>query len=146
MQLWDTAGTEKFNSVSPGFYRNTESCVLVFDLTNKDSFDNIEFWKKNFLNSLNPPEGDKYPFVLIGNKNDLNDSIKVKDQEIQKYCSEHNNMPYFSCSAKDCQNIEEAFSKVVDLAYERVTKDTDIILPEIQNIKIEKEPQGKKCC
>ena len=146
MQLWDTAGTEKFNSVSAGFYRNTQTCVLVFDLTNKDSFDNIEIWKKEFLNHLSPPEGDKYPFVLIGNKSDLNDSIKVNDQEIQKYCSEHNNMPYFSCSAKDYLNIEEAFSKVADLAYEREIKDTEVILPEVQNIKIEKEPQGKKCC
>jgi len=50
--------------------------------------------------NLNPPEGDKFPFVLLGNKNDIIESIKVKDENIQRYCNSHNNMPYFPVSAK----------------------------------------------
>ena len=86
LQLWDTAGTEKYHSLGQGFYRNTELCVLVFDQTNIETFQHIEIWRKDFLESLNPPEGDKYPFVLLGNKNDRTDEIKVNQEDIDKYC------------------------------------------------------------
>ena len=84
---------------------NSESCVLVFGLTTVDSFKNIETWRKEFLSSLNPPDPDTYPFVLDGNKNDLKNNIKVTDEKIQAYCKEHNNMPYFSASAKEDVNL-----------------------------------------
>jgi GTPase SAR1 family protein len=98
------------------------------------------------LESLNPPEGEKYPFVLIGNKNDLKDIIQVKDEEINKYCSSHNNMPYFSCSAQNNDNVEEAFNKVADLAFDRHTKNDVMPLPEIKPIQIIPEPPKKKLC
>ena len=60
LQIWDTAGTERYNSMGQSFYRNSEACVLVFDLTNKDSFKNVEVWRNDFLSSLNPPDADKY--------------------------------------------------------------------------------------
>ena len=47
------------------FYRNAESCVLVFDLTIEESFKNVETWRNEFLFILNPPDADKYPFILI---------------------------------------------------------------------------------
>ena len=146
LQLWDTAGSEKYHSITSGFYRNSETCVLVFDLTNSSSFENVEVWRKEFLENLNPPEGDKYPFVLLGNKNDLKDIIQVKDEDIQQYCSSHNNMPYFSVSAQTSENVDEAFIKVADLAFERNTQNDEMPLPEIKPIQVIKEPEKKKCC
>ena len=146
LQLWDTAGSEKYHSITSGFYRNSETCVLVFDLTNSSSFENVEVWRKEFLENLNPPEGDKYPFVLLGNKNDLKDIIQVKDEDIQQYCSSHNNMPYFSVSAQTSENVDEAFIKVADLAFERNTQNDEMPLPEIKPIQVVKEPEKKKCC
>ena len=93
--------------------------MLIFDLTNKQSFENVEFWRIELLRNLNPPEGDKYPFVLLGNKNDIKESIMVKDEDIQKYCNSHNNMPYFSVSAKENEMLEESFKKVAELAFKR---------------------------
>jgi small GTP-binding protein len=146
LQMWDTAGSERYHSITSGFYRNSETCILVFDLTNTTSFDNVEVWRKEFLESLNPPEGDKYPFVLIGNKNDLKDMTQVKDEDIQKYCNSHNNMPYFSCSAQNNDNVEEAFYKVADLAFERNTKNDEMPLPDLKPIQIFQEPEKKPCC
>ena len=146
LQLWDTAGTEKYHSLGQGFYRNTELCVLVFDQTNIESFKHIEEWRKVFLESLNPPEGDKFPFVLLGNKNDMKEEIKVTQEQIDKYCGKHNNMPYFSVSAQFNSNVEEAFSKVADMALERNTQNDDVIIPEVKPLQINKEPEGKKCC
>ncbi len=146
LQLWDTAGTEKYHSLGQGFYRNTELCVLVFDQTNLESFQNIESWRKDFLIILNPPENDKYPFVLLGNKNDMKDEIKVNQEEIDKYCQMHNNMPYFSVSAQSSLNIEEAFNKVADMAFERSNKNDEVIMPEVVPVQIEKKNQRKKKC
>ena len=146
LQLWDTAGSERYHSISSGFYRNSESCILVFDLTSVESFQNIELWRKEFIENLNPPEGDKYPFVLFGNKNDITEDIKVKDEEIQKYCKEHNDMPYFSVSAKNNDNVEEGFTKVGDLAFERYTKNDQMPLPEMKPIIVQKMPEKKKFC
>ena len=146
LQLWDTAGTEKYHSLGQGFYRNTELCVLVFDQTNIESFQHIDTWRKEFLESLNPPEGERYPFVLLGNKNDMKDEIKVKQEDIDKFCDNHNNMPYFSVSAQLNSNVEEAFDKVAELALIRNTQNDDIILPEIKPLQVEKEPEKKGCC
>ena len=146
LQLWDTAGTEKYHSLGQGFYRNTELCVLVFDQTNLESFQNIETWRKDFLASLNPPEGDKYPFVLLGNKNDKENEIKVNQEEIDKYCEIHNKMPYFSVSAQFNINIEEAFNKVADMALERNIQNDEVIMPEVVPVQIEKEYKSKKIC
>ena len=95
LQLWDTAGTERYNSMGASFYRNSDLCVLVFDLTNEDSFKDVETWRNDFLKILEPPDGDKFPFVLLGNKCDQDGNINVTKEQIDAYCKEHNDMPYF---------------------------------------------------
>ena len=148
LQIWDTAGTERYNSMGQSFYRNSEACVLVFDLTVIDSFKNIENWRKDFLSSLNPPDADTYPFILVGNKSDMNENIKVNSDDIDAYCKEHNNMPYFATSAKEDVNLEETFAKVADLAYERNSKNEDNFVPaQTKFLKVTKEEKKeKKCC
>ena len=96
LQIWDTAGSEKFHSIGTGFYRNCEACILVFDLTNQDSFKNVEEWRKIFLKNYTPPDENKFPFALFCNKNDMTSDIKVTEEDIKMYCLGHNNMPYFS--------------------------------------------------
>ena len=147
LQLWDTAGGEKYHSIASSFYRNTETCVLVFDLSNPDSYKNIEIWRNEFLKQLNPSEGDKFPFILLGNKSDLGNS-SIAQEEVENYCKAHNNIPFFMTSAKDNINIDEAFNKIIDLTYERNSKNEDNFVP-VNNIKITREEpkkKKKKCC
>ena len=147
LQLWDTAGTEKYHSMGSSFYRNTEACILVFDLTNLDTFKSIENWRTTFLSQLNPSEPNIYPFILLGNKSDLNNNIQSIQEEIDNYCKEHNNMPFFMTSAKDNINLEEAFNKIIDLAIEKNVKNEDNFVPT-KNLKltVEKPKKKKKCC
>lgn len=145
LQLWDTAGTEKFHSMGSGFYRNSETCILVFDVTNQKSFENVEGWRIEFLKQLNPPDAESYPFVLIGNKNDMKEEIKVSDSDIENYCKEHNNMAYFSTSAKDNINLEEAFSQVADLAFTRNSKNEEVYVPENKPLQINREEKKSGC-
>ena len=146
MQIWDTAGTERYNSMGQNFYRNSEACILVFDLTDKESFECIDVWRKEFLDNLGPEEPESFPFVLVGNKSDMKDDIKVTNEEIEAYCKEHKNIPYFATSAKEDIGLEETFGKVADLAYERIIKN-DIILPKKPNfIIVNNQPKKKGCC
>ena len=147
LQLWDTSGGEKYHSMGSSFYRNAETCILVFDLTKSDSFKNIEIWRTEFLKQLNPPEGDKFPLILLGNKSDLG-NMQITQEEINNYCREHNNMPFFMTSAKENINLEEAFNKIIDLAYERNNKNDENFVP-VNNIKLTREEpkkKKKKCC
>ena len=148
LQLWDTAGTERFHSIGASFYRNSVLCILVFDLTNPDTFNNIDIWRKTFLDQLQPQNPESFPFVLIGNKNDMKNDIKVDNATIENFCKEHNNIPYFSVSAQENINVEEAFTKVGELAYEKNIKEEDNFVPN-NNVNVHFEtPQEpkKKCC
>ena len=78
LQIWDTAGQEKFQSLGYAFYRGADSCALVFDITNQKSFDNITKWKEGFIEHAAPPDPHRFPFVLIGNKLDRESERKVK--------------------------------------------------------------------
>mgnify|MGYP002524217837 CR=1 FL=1 len=146
LQIWDTAGSEKHNAIGKSFYRNSECCVLVCDLTDPKSFDSVESWRKEFLDHTNLKDPDNFPFVLLGNKNDIKESIKVKDEDIQRYCNSHNNMTYFSVSAKNNDMVEESFKKVADLAFKRNTDNEDIQLPEIKPLKVEKNISNQNGC
>lgn len=129
------------------FYRGSETCILVFDITDNETFKNIEGWRMEFIQQLNPINKDEFPFVLLGNKCDVETDNPVDKESIQKYCNEHNNMPFFPCSAKDNINLEEAFNKIVEMALENNKKNDDNFVPEPQNLKLGQEPpKKKKCC
>ena len=116
-------------------------------MANSDTFKNVEIWRTEFLKQLNPLEGDKFPFILLGNKSDLG-NMQITQGEIENYCTAHNNMPFFMTSAKDNINLEEAFNKIIDLAYERNNKNEDNFVP-VNSIKITREEtkkKKKKCC
>lgn len=70
-QIWDTAGQERYQSLGVAFYRGADACILVFDLTNLKSFQNLDRWRDDFLIQTSPEDPENFPFVLIGNKLDL---------------------------------------------------------------------------
>ena len=71
LQIWDTAGQERFQSLGRAFYRGAEACVLVFDITNQKTFENLSIWKQEFLVKAMPKDPDSIPFFVLGNKVDL---------------------------------------------------------------------------
>ncbi len=147
LQLWDTAGSEKYKSVGQGFYRGSKCCALVFSLSDKKSFEEIEGWRQSFLQQLNPQDSENFPFVLLGNKCDLTDEdVKVTEAEIKKYCEDHNNMKYFPTSAKENMNLNEAFQNLGELALNIYDKTEAEFVPESVPITIIKEKNKGRCC
>ena len=106
LQLWDTAGTEKFRSITTGYYRGANAAFVVFDLTSRQSFDCIGEWIENYYKNSNPDSEKNV--VLIGNKSDLVDKREVTQEEIEKFAKD-NHIMYFETSAKTGANIDECF-------------------------------------
>jgi Ras-related protein Rab-7A len=114
LQIWDTAGSERFYSVSSSFYRGTDACVIVFDLTNINSFNNLEKWIDDFILNCAPKDIDNFPFVIIGNKSDLViDNRKISFNSIRRFC-ENKNIKYFETSSKLNSNIESSFNYLIN--------------------------------
>lgn len=115
IQLWDTAGQERFQSLGTSFYRGADACVLVFDLCNGTSFENLGIWKSEFLLQTESSFRSESPFVLVGTKCDREADRDVSRDEVLSWC-EQNKIPaenYFEVSAKTNANVEEVFDAVL---------------------------------
>ena len=79
MQIWDTAGQERFQSLGVAFYRGADCCVLVFDVTMPNTFKSLDSWRDEFLIQASPRDPENFPFVVIGNKIDLENRAVSRD-------------------------------------------------------------------
>ena len=105
LHIWDTAGQERFRSIAQAYFRGAMGALLVFDLSNRNSFTDLDGWL-NDLHSLS----NAY-VLLIGNKSDLDMERQVSDEEIKEYAS-RNNLEYIETSAYNGSNVQEAFERL----------------------------------
>eukprot|EP00054_Salpingoeca_dolichothecata_P003329 m.26434 g.26434 ORF g.26434 m.26434 type:complete len:209 (+) comp13767_c0_seq1:48-674(+) len=125
MQIWDTAGQERFQSLGVAFYRGADCCVLVFDVTVPKTFETLDSWRDEFLIQASPRDADDFPFVVLGNKIDL-DNRAISQKRALGWCASKGGqtpIPYFETSAKDSINVEQAFQTIAKNALQ---KDNDI--------------------
>ena len=153
LQLWDTAGQEKYKSMASSYYRGANVALIVFDITNHESFDALPLWIENFYK--NGPEQKN--IILIGNKNDLPDLRQVTQQEAEAF-SQTNNMMYFETSAKEGDNIEYIFNYAAEKLLEfyggnneatlkkQMAPNNDIQSSNFKEIRIEESSNKKKNC
>ena len=81
LQIWDTAGQERYQSLGTAFYRGADCCFLVYDISNQTSLDNISVWKQSFLQKSMVVDPENFPFMVVGNKSDLDSSNRVVNLE-----------------------------------------------------------------
>lgn len=112
MQIWDTAGQEKYHSLQGMFYKGSDGCIIVFDLTNAHSFQSIMTWKGQFEEYADIKKSSEFPFVIVGNKADLTNDRKVTAEKARKTC-EDMGIRYLEVSAKSGINVEEAFNEII---------------------------------
>lgn len=112
MQIWDTAGQERFKSLRTPFYRGADCCLLTFAVDNLPSFRNLSMWRKEFLYYADIQDGANFPFVVLGNKVDV-DGRQVTSEDVRSWCTSAGNVPYFETSAKDSTNVDMAFLAAV---------------------------------
>eukprot|EP00771_Trimastix_marina_P001119 gnl/Trimastix_PCT/2161.p1 GENE.gnl/Trimastix_PCT/2161~~gnl/Trimastix_PCT/2161.p1 ORF type:complete len:210 (-),score=8.35 gnl/Trimastix_PCT/2161:189-818(-) len=148
MQIWDTAGCERFQSLGSSFFRGADVCMLVYDITIEKSFENLEQWREEFLLQADPKDPDHFPFVVLGNKVDLTDFRAVAEDRASAWCRQRP-MAYrhHLTSAKDSTGVEEAFGDIAALGVELGRNEsmrglTDLPPPDLRP----NEPTSRRCC
>jgi Ras-related protein Rab-11A len=118
-QIWDTAGQEKYKAITGAYYKGSKGALVVYDITQKKSFENIEKW----VNDLKVAGDPKITIILIGNKSDLEDKRQVlKDQGEEKARSF--GCAFLETSAYSGDNIEKAFNLMIKEIYEKFSSDS----------------------
>ena len=143
----DTAGQEKFRAISVNYLKGTSGVILVYDITNKETFDLIQGWIED-INENNKADVGK---VLLGNKLDLEDNRQVPKEDAEQLAKELG-CKFFEGSAKTGENIQEALDEVARISFEKnkSSKDVDkrktIKLKKEENSDNQDDSKKKKCC
>ncbi|XP_057971163.1 ras-related protein Rab7-like isoform X2 [Malania oleifera] len=148
LQIWDTAGQERFQSLGVAFYRGADCCVLVYDVNVHKSFDTLTNWHEEFLRQADPTDPNTFPFVLLGNKVDIDggNSRAVPEKRAKEWCESRGNVPYFETSAKEGYNVDDAFLCVAKAALDNEREEDNYFQFEpIPEIISETEQIGGGC-
>ena len=142
VELWDTAGSEKFNSLTKGFFGKAEGIMVMFDVTCQASFDNIRNWTESIKTHLS---GDlnKNIVIIIGNKIDCVER-EIKTNEAKNYCNELG-FEYFETSAKKVQNVNSTIKYLVKQVIKNKNKNS--VTGSYHSDKIPfKQRKNEGCC
>ncbi|ELU18260.1 hypothetical protein CAPTEDRAFT_218978 [Capitella teleta] len=145
LQLWDTAGQERFRSLTTAFFRDAMGFILVFDLTNEQSFLNICNWLAQLQTHAYCDNPD---IVLCGNKADIEDQRVITDARA-KDMAEKYSLPYFETSAATGQNVTETVNCLLDkvmVRMETTVDQTHSSLRQSQRVGGEVDEAGKSSC
>ena len=140
LQIWDTAGQERYHKIlASTFYRRANGIVLVYDITNPDSFNHVDNWMKQIRQKADP----NIEVVLVGNKQDL-----VEEHECTqgKERADSLGIPFFAVSAKNGKNINEVFTTLTDMIIAHNPKLLQVNTQETITVKENKMLEGPKCC
>lgn len=145
LQIWDTAGQERFRTITSTYYRGTHGVIIVYDVTNAESFVNVKRWLHEIEQNC-----EVVNRVLVGNKDDCPELKVVETQDAQKF-AERMGVQLYETSAKENQNIEEVFNCITKLVLQskkaqQQKADED---KSSGGIKLDKSSRKKKksgCC
>ena len=112
--FYDTAGQERFKSITFNILKNSDGIILMYDITNKKSFDSISGW----MESINDKKGNNFPIVLVGNKCDLSEKRVISKKEGEILANKYK-LNFFETSNKTGKNIEESCLKLIDVILEK---------------------------
>ncbi|CAB3403410.1 unnamed protein product [Caenorhabditis bovis] len=142
LQLWDTAGQERFRSLIPSYIRDSSVAIVVYDITNANSFHQTTKW----VDDVRTERGNDVIIVLVGNKTDLADKRQVTTEDGEQKARDLNVM-FIETSAKAGYNVKQLFRKIATALPGMVKEEA----AETQNIvitgppKIAVESQGYQC-
>ena len=110
VRIWDTAGQERFKTLTGKFYRGSHGILMLYDMTNRESFTNVDKWMQQIKDNI----GDTNPcIVLVANKTDLEDARKITKAEGQRLARKYN-IQYFETSARTDTGVNEAFQALAE--------------------------------
>ena len=138
LMLFDTAGQERFRSLAENYIKKAYGVLLVYDISERQSFLNIENWMQSIKEN-----SDGLPTILIGNKSDLNDERKVSFEEGNQKAEEFG-CPFYETSCKNGDNVNKCFIELAELVYEKIGKKSS--QNDHQILRKNSSKRKKKCC
>ena len=142
LQIWDTAGQEKYMSVNKNLFQRVQGVILMYDITSRETFERLNIW----LNIIKQITND-IPIVLVGNKLDLEDN--EDDGRIIEYgegedFAKENDFDFFEVSAKNGTNVEKAFISIAEKILKIMQDERSISIVKLES-DVKKLKQKKKC-
>ena len=146
LQIWDTAGSESFKSITRSYYRSAAGALLVYDITHRDSFNHLSEWLNEARFNGNPAMA----ITLVGNKLDLDDQRIISVEEGQRYAKD-NGLDFLETSALTGHNVNEAFFNTGNSILSRVNDGSIDITSQNGGVTVKENPsknnrQQGKCC
>ena len=139
LKIWDTSGQERFRSITTSYYKVPHGILVVYDITKRESFKNLNYW----LSQIEQYSNNNILKLLIGNKCDLESKREVSFQEGKEF-AEKNGMKFIETSAKTDQKVSEAFESFVDDFIRSMEKKLNKSNEENNNNKEEIENENKE--
>ena len=136
LEIWDTAGQDRFRAITKNYYKGSHGIILIYDITNTQSFENVKTW----VNQIREEASSNVIIYIAGNKVDMEDERKV-DRDDGEKLAEELGFPFVETSAKNGININETFEDLV----ERIDKVYGNVPQKPIKNKLYKA-NGKKCC
>ncbi|KAJ6414941.1 hypothetical protein OIU84_003863 [Salix udensis] len=143
LQIWDTAGQERFRTITSSYYRGAHGIIIVYDVTDQESFDNVKQW----LNEIDRYASENVNKVLVGNKSDLT-ANKVVSYETAKAFADEIGIPFMETSAKNAFNVEQAFMAMASDIKNRMASQPAANNARPPTVQIRGQPvnQNSGCC
>ena len=147
IEIWDTAGQERYKSITAAYYKGAKGALIVYDITQKDSFENINKW----MSEVRDKSTKDLKILIVGNKTDLVNERQVSTEEALSKAKELES-PVMEASALDGSNVKAAFYDLLKEMYKEIKKKIDIV--ESQNtggkdgvqLNTNEEKEKKGCC
>uniref|UniRef100_UPI00398F3BBA ras-related protein ORAB-1-like n=1 Tax=Pristiophorus japonicus TaxID=55135 RepID=UPI00398F3BBA len=145
LQIWDTAGQERFRTITSSYYRGAHGIIIVYDVTDQDSFSNVKQW----LEEIARYASENVNKLLVGNKCDLT-TKKVVDYTTAKEYADSLQIPFLETSAKNATNVEQAFVTMAAEIKNRMgtgpTHNDEKSNVRIQSTPLKQGSGGGGCC
>jgi Ras-related protein Rab-11A len=146
-QIWDTAGQERYKAITSAYYKGAKGAFIVYDITRKESFDNVTKWAEQLKSSADK----NLTIIIIGNKVDLEDQRQIKAEEGQNKANELESA-FIETSASSGTNLDKAFEMMINEVYkkchEEMLAEGDIEIEGGEDINLAKKTENTKkaCC
>ncbi|OHT14262.1 Ras-related protein RIC1 [Tritrichomonas foetus] len=144
LQVWDTAGQERFRNITSSYYRGSNGIIIVYDVTDRSSFDHVSYW----LKEIDQLAAENVCRMLVGNKTDKKEDRVVSKQEGSMLATQYN-IPFIETSARSGRNVEKMFTDLTEAMEEaknvttpEATAASSVAVP----LGASKPVQNEGCC
>ena len=141
MQVWDTAGQERFMSINKNLFHKIQGIILMYDITERESFEHITNW----LGVINQSVNNK-PIVIVGNKADLSDERRIVTIDEGKDIAEKNDALFFETSGATGENVDKIFEEVGEEIYQKIIDERNEMEESTRKTLRQRNKTKRKCC